>query len=105
LTARRIAVALQGIVPARLVFDGRFFPRGAAQVTIVDEVKGLEFDFVLLPDATQADYPDTPASRRALYVAATRARHQLLLAAVGAPTPLVRGSSQGEGPAQGDTFA
>ena len=83
------------MIPARLVFDGRFFARGPVQVTIVDEVKGLEFDFVLVPDATEAAYPDTAAARRALYVAATRARHQVLFAAVGAPTPLLRGSFGG----------
>ena len=84
------------MIPARLVFDGRFFARGPIQVTVVDEVKGLEFDFVLVPDATEAAYPDTAASRRALYVAATRARHQVLFAAVGPPTPLLRGSTRGE---------
>ena len=90
LTARRLAGALQRIeVPTRLVFDGHFLPRGPVQVTIVDEVKGLEFDFVVIPDASAAEYPDTPASRRALYVAITRARHQVLLAHVGPRTPVV----------------
>jgi DNA helicase IV len=83
LTARRLAAALQGRdCPARLVFDGRFLPRGV-QVTTVDQVKGLEFDFVLVPDASAKDYPDNDASRRMLYVAVTRARHQVALACVG----------------------
>ncbi len=90
LTARRLAAALQAEVPTRLVFDGHFLPRGPVQVTIVDEVKGLEFDFVIIPDATAAEYPDTPASRRALYVAITRARHQVLLGHVGPRTSLLR---------------
>jgi DNA helicase IV len=94
-TARRFAARLQAEVPTRLVFDGHFLPRGPAQVTTVDEVKGLEFDFVVVPDATLADYPDTPAARRALYVAITRARHQVLLAHVGPPTPLVPPSDRG----------
>ena len=93
LAARRLAAALRGVVPARLVFDGRFFARGPVQVTVVDEVKGLEFDFVVVPDATESAYPDTAASRRALYVAATRARHQVLFAAVGRPTPVLDGGS------------
>jgi hypothetical protein len=88
-TARRITTALQAEVGARLVFDGRFMPRGPVQVTTVDEVKGLEFDFVVVPDATADDYPDDPASRRALYVAVTRTRHQLVLATSGPPTPLL----------------
>ncbi|MDP9148867.1 MAG: ATP-binding domain-containing protein, partial [Myxococcota bacterium] len=89
LTARRIAAILQAHAPTRLVFDGHFLPRGPAQVTTVDEVKGLEFDFVVVPDATASDYPDAPAARRALYVAVTRARHQVFLAHVGPRSPLV----------------
>jgi DNA helicase-2/ATP-dependent DNA helicase PcrA len=89
MTARRIAEAFRPTLPARLVFDGRFFARGPAQVTVVDEVKGLEFDFVVIPDATAVDYPATPAARRGLYVAVTRARHQLVFASIGAPTPLL----------------
>jgi DNA helicase-2/ATP-dependent DNA helicase PcrA len=78
-----------------VVFDGRFLPRGPAQITLVEEVKGLEFDFVIVPDATESHYPSqgphTAASRRALYVASTRARHQLVFAAAGPPTRLLDG--------------
>jgi DNA helicase-2/ATP-dependent DNA helicase PcrA len=90
-TAQRLAAALRGMLPIRLVFDGRFLARGPVQITVVDEVKGLEFDFVLVPDASETHYPDTPAARRALYVAATRARHQLVFASVGAPTRILDG--------------
>ncbi len=88
-TARRLAALWQAHVPTRLVFDGHFLPRGVAQVTTVDEVKGLEFDFVIVPDATAVDYPDLPSARRALYVVVTRARYQVLLAHVGARSPLI----------------
>jgi DNA helicase-2/ATP-dependent DNA helicase PcrA len=88
-TVQRLAVAFRRTLPVRVVFDGRFLPRGPAQITVVEEVKGLEFDFVVVPDATERQYPDTPASRRALYVAATRARHQLLFACAGPPTRLL----------------
>ncbi|HEX4447678.1 MAG TPA: 3'-5' exonuclease, partial [Polyangiaceae bacterium] len=94
-TVQRLAIALRRTVPVRVVFDGRFLPRGPAQITLIEEVKGLEFDFVIVPDATESQYPSqsahTAASRRALYVAATRARHQLLFAAAGAPTRLLDG--------------
>ncbi len=91
-TARRLAPLLAGEVATRLVFDGRFRPRGAVQVSIVTEMKGLEFDYVLVPDASASDWPDDPLARRALYVAVTRARHQVVLARTGELTPLVRGS-------------
>jgi DNA helicase IV len=90
LTARRLASSLPSQeCPARLVFDGRFLGRGV-QVTTVNEVKGLEFDYVLVPDADAGEYAADDAARRALYVAVTRARHQVLLACVGEPSPLLR---------------
>jgi DNA helicase II / ATP-dependent DNA helicase PcrA len=89
LTARRLAEILRPFVSARLVFDGRFLPRGPAQVTITSEVKGLEFDWVVIPDANEQEWPDDPASRRAMYVAITRARHQVLFACTGTPAPLL----------------
>jgi hypothetical protein len=89
LTARRLAARFRGTVPARLVLDGRFLPRGPAQVSVVDEVKGLEFDYVVVPDANTHNWPDDDASRRAMYVAMTRARHQAFLACTGIPTTIV----------------
>jgi DNA helicase IV len=73
----------------RLVLDGNFGFGGGLCVTCVDEVKGLEFDQVVIPDATARAYPDTPASRRALYTAMTRATRQLALLAAGEWSPLV----------------
>ncbi|MBX3197895.1 MAG: AAA family ATPase [Labilithrix sp.] len=90
MTARRITTLLRlAAVPTRLVFDGRFLPRGFVQVTVVGEVKGLEFDYVVVPDASARDWPDDPAARRAMYVAITRARHQVVFACTGAPSPLL----------------
>jgi DNA helicase IV len=90
-TARRLLPLFREAVPMRLVQDGRFLPRGAVQITTVDEIKGLEFDYVIVPDADATTYPGDAASRRALYVAVTRARHQLVLALprLGAKTPLL----------------
>ena len=87
LLARRLARRFQASeLPARLVFDGRFLPRGPVQVTLVEEVKGLEFDFVVVPDADPRAYPDDAAARRAMYVAITRARYAVVLACVGSST-------------------
>ncbi|MDF2693542.1 MAG: superfamily and helicase-like protein, partial [Labilithrix sp.] len=72
-----------------VVFDGRFLPRGPAQVSVVSDVKGLEFDYVVVPDVSARDWPDDAASRRAMYVAITRARHQAIFACTGEPTPIV----------------
>ena len=89
LFARRLVERLRPGVPARLVLDGRFLVRGGVQVTTVDQVKGLEFDTVVVPDATAAAYPEEGSARRALYVAVTRTRHQLVVASVGERTRLL----------------
>jgi DNA helicase IV len=76
-------------LPARLVRGGDFSFGPGVEVTEVAEVKGLEFDTVVVPDACAAAYPDTPESRRALHVAATRARRRLWVVSPGAPSPIL----------------
>ena len=73
-----------------LVEEQRFSFAPGVEVTQVQEVKGLEFDYVILLEASSAAYPDTPAARRLLHVGATRAIHQLWLTSVGTPSPLLR---------------
>jgi DNA helicase IV len=88
-SARQIAVALRGRVPCKLVLDAEFVFHRGVDVTALDQVKGLEFDYVIVPDASANAYPATPEARRALYVAATRARYQLALACTSEPSPLL----------------
>jgi DNA helicase-2/ATP-dependent DNA helicase PcrA len=73
----------------RRVRRDEFVFRPGVDVTCVDQVKGLEFDYVLLPDAGAQTYPDTIESRHLLHIGATRAAHQLWLVAVGEPSPLL----------------
>ncbi len=65
----------------------RFAP--GVEITEASQVKGLEFDYVVIVEASAAHYPDTPASRRLLHVAATRAIHQLWLTSVATPSPML----------------
>ncbi len=58
-------------------------------VTDVRQTKGLEFDEVILLETSAASYPDDAAARHALYVATTRAAHQLWCVASEAPSPIV----------------
>lgn len=88
-TARRLHAALHQRNIGRLVLDGQFLFRSGVNVTELDQVKGLEFDYVIVPDASPGTYPDTPEAHRALYVAVTRTRHQLQLGAVAGQTPLL----------------
>jgi len=64
-------------------------------VTEIEQVKGLEYDYVVLVEVSTSHYPDTPAARRRLHVGATRAVHQLWLTSVGTPAVPVRTASAG----------
>jgi len=74
----------------RLVLDQDFSFAPGVEVTLVQDVKGLEFDYVVLLDASAAHYPDTDTARRALYVGATRAIHQLWVTVTGTPAAAIR---------------
>ena len=87
--ARQLHRVLQGSLDVRLVESGDFLFEPGIDITDVSQVKGLEFDIVIVPDATAAAYPDTPQSRRLLHVAVTRALHALWVIAVGAPSPVL----------------
>lgn len=89
--AERLARLLARGLEARLARDGDFRFAAPVEVTCVQEVKGLEFDYVLIPDATAPAYPEDAAARRALYVAVTRAAQQLLLSGIGTWSPLLPG--------------
>lgn len=88
------ARALESAEVPRLgrVEDQRFSFAPGIEVAEVAEVKGLEFDYVVLLEASAQHYPDTPAARRRLHVGATRAIHQLWLTSVATPSPLLRGT-------------
>ena len=67
--------------------DFTFAP--GVEVTEIEQVKGLEFDYVILVEVSSTHFPDRPSSRRLVHVGATRAVHQLWLTSVGTPSPIV----------------
>jgi DNA helicase-2/ATP-dependent DNA helicase PcrA len=87
--AERVHRALQRIMPARLVLSGLFGFTPGIDVTPVSQVKGLEFDVVVLPDVNIAGYPADDDARRKLHVAATRAIEQLWVLSPGKVSPLL----------------
>jgi len=87
--ARAIHDALSGLPRTRLVLEGDFSFEPGVDVTDVEGAKGLEWDYVIVPDATGSAYPDTPEARRRLHVAVTRASHQLWVVSSGRRSPLV----------------
>ena len=68
---------LEDIGGVRLVLDQDFSFRPGIDITTVDQIRGLEFDYVIIPDADRINYPETPRCRKRLHLAATRAIHQL----------------------------
>ena len=73
----------------RWVTDQDFSFAPGIEVTDVRQVKGLEFDYVLLLDVNAESYADTPESRHLLHIAATRAAHQLWLVCPGKISPVL----------------
>jgi DNA helicase II / ATP-dependent DNA helicase PcrA len=62
--------------------------RPGVEVTEIRQVKGLEFDYVILVEANASSFGTDDESRHLFHIAATRAAHQLWLIATGAPSPL-----------------
>ncbi len=58
-------------------------------VTDIRQVKGLEFDYVVILDPTTQNYPEVVESRHLLHIAATRAAHQLWLVCSGPVSKLI----------------
>lgn len=86
----------RGEVPRlRRVISHDFTFAPGVEVTEVRNVKGLEFDYVVLVEVSAAHYPDEPGARRLLHVGATRAVHQLWLTTVGTPSPVLVGAVPG----------
>ena len=71
------------------VRDEKFSFKAGVEIAEIDQVKGLEFDYVILLDVDATQFPDLPEARRLLHVGATRAIHQLWLTSVGTPAPML----------------
>lgn len=90
----RAEVYYQGLLKAEVprlarVADQDFSFRPGVEVTDIRQVKGLEFDYVILVDVTRAQYPDDDESRHLMHIGATRAAHQLWVVATGVPSSIL----------------
>jgi DNA helicase-2/ATP-dependent DNA helicase PcrA len=73
----------------RRVRAQEFTFRPGIDVTDVRQVKGLEFDYVVLLDVNASSYGNDDESRHLFHIAATRAAHQLWLIVTGPPSVLI----------------
>jgi DNA helicase II / ATP-dependent DNA helicase PcrA len=66
------------------------FPfRPGVEVTEIRQIKGLEFDYVVIVDTNATSFPTDDESRHLLHIAATRAAHQLWFISTGTPSLLI----------------
>jgi DNA helicase-2/ATP-dependent DNA helicase PcrA len=75
----------------RRIVEQDFPFRAGIDVTDVRQVKGLEFDYVILVEVSAESYPADDESRHLLHIAATRAAHQLWVTTTGVASPLAPG--------------
>ena len=79
-----------GEVPnLRRIAEQDFPFRPGVDVTDVRQVKGLEFDYVVIVECNNSSFPADDESRHLLHIAATRAAHQLWVFSTGSPSPLL----------------
>ena len=77
-------------VPAlRRVRRDEFNFQPGVDVTDIAQVKGLEFDYVVMVDVNASSYPNVNWARHLLHIGVTRAAHQLWLVTTGEPSSLV----------------
>jgi DNA helicase II / ATP-dependent DNA helicase PcrA len=83
------ALCMAEIPRLRRIRHYEFAFRPGVEVTEIRQVKGLEYDYVVLIDVNASTYPTDDESRHLLHIGATRAAHQLWLVSSGRPSPLI----------------
>jgi DNA helicase-2/ATP-dependent DNA helicase PcrA len=80
----------RGEVPyLRRIAEQDFPFKPGIDVTDVRQVKGLEFDYVIAVEVSDAAYPVEDEARHLLHICATRAAHQLWILTTSRPSPLI----------------
>jgi len=83
------ALKMAEIPNLRRIRAFEFAFRPGVEVTEIRQVKGLEYDYVVLVDVNASTYPADDESRHLLHIGATRAAHQLWVISTSAPSPLL----------------
>jgi DNA helicase-2/ATP-dependent DNA helicase PcrA len=87
---RLLADALADLgAPVRLGHNKGFVFAAGVTVTNARQVKGLEFDTVIVFDPSERDYPVSADGKRALYMVLTRAKERLQFVASQSLSPLL----------------
>jgi DNA helicase II / ATP-dependent DNA helicase PcrA len=83
------ALRMAEVPKLRRVRDYDFSFRPGVEVTEIRQVKGLEYDYVVLVDVNASTFPAEDESRYLLHIGATRAAHQLWILSSGTASPLL----------------
>lgn len=83
------ALRMAEIPNLRRIRAYEFAFRPGVEVTEIRQVKGLEYDYVVLIDVNASTFPTDDESRHLLHIGATRAAHQLWVISTAAPSPLL----------------
>ncbi len=86
------ALRMADIPNLRRIRAFEFSFRPGVEVTDVKQVKGLEYDYIVLVDVNASTYPEDDEARHLLHIGATRAAHQLWLVTTAEPSPLIPSS-------------
>jgi DNA helicase-2/ATP-dependent DNA helicase PcrA len=85
------ALKMAEIPNLRRIRSFEFAFRSGVEVTEIRQVKGLEYDYVVLVDVNASTFSGDDESRHLLHIGATRAAHQLWLISTGKPSRLIDG--------------
>lgn len=83
------ALRLAEVPHLRRIRAYEFAFRPGVEVTEIRQVKGLEYDYVVVVDVNDSCFPEEDESRHLLHIAMTRAAHQLWLVSTSAPSKLL----------------
>jgi len=83
------ALAMADVPKLTRVRNYNFSFRPGVEITEIRQVKGLEYDYVILVDVNVSTYPAEDEARYQLHIGATRAAHQLWLISTGPPSELI----------------
>ena len=86
--AKRLAKTLPGVM---VLGEGDSLPAEGTVVIPLALAKGLEFDRVVIPDASARAFPENDLARRRLYTTISRATRHVTILSNGNLTPLLKG--------------
>lgn len=87
--AEEIHRDLKDIGNVRLIEHSEFEFSPGIDVTTIEQIRGLEFDYVVVPDGDIVNYPDNGTSRKRLHLVVTRAIHQLWIISPNRQSPII----------------